>query len=488
MQDPDPKRPSPSPRRSTGWWRRLTRDRISAIAAGAALIVVIGLVAIPLAVVHRPDPLKEPAFSETLGPIPVSEDAVDAVNAVLAPRVGDPSPDERAMASRLGQLGPEAIPVIIGMLSGSVPAAEFAHGTTDQPIHPAALACREQVLFASLKKFNSKDVVTFASRNAPFASLGEQLVFARVLGEQASLEAQDALLAMLAGVEPIQLQRDYVRGTFEQALGECLSSGPAALRNLSNAVAGLDPALLPTLARAVGRTRGQASSLFLAHLLERTPEVDVVALEELARVAESSGIELPEEQLAKVRRLVDSPDATLARSAISLLGRLCDRESFGRLVEHLEDQERLVSAAAHWSLRNMARMDLGATPEAWLSWHEQQNTWWEQDSPGLLEALRSSDASRVIAALNEWMRHPFFKHEAARAIGPLAVDRNLALASAAISALERIGSTQACDSLVQALQFDDARRAQACKALHTLTGLDLPAEYVRWSEALSDPR
>ncbi len=489
MGEIDPKRFERRAGLPAGRVRRDSCDRTTWITASAALVMVVALIAIPIAVESNLDSPESAATNPTAAaPAIISQDALVAVNAVLAPGVGVPTPDLNSMAKRIGLVGPQAIPVVVAMLCGSVPAPEFANGTQDKPIHPAALACREKVLFASLRQFPAKDVVTHLRRNAPFMSLDERIVFARLLGEVGNLDAQDALIELVCGIEPVQLRRDYVKSTLEDALARCVSGDPAALKALSKATPSIDPTLLPLVARAVGRMRGPSSAVFLARLLEKSAELDVVALQELARVTESSGIALSEDCLAKVRNMLDHKDVNVVRAAISVLGRLCDRDSFGVLARQLEDNDRLVSAAAHWGLHSMTRVDCGETQEAWLVWRDEQDAWWSARSPKLLDNLQSNDAAKVFAALNELNRHPFFKHDSARAIGPLASAPQTSLAISAISALESIGSTQACDALVQSLLIDDARRIPACKALHTLTGLNFPAEYTVWSNALSDLR
>ena len=476
--------------RSKSLRRRLRRDRLTTLAATSALLLVVALVAVPIAV----DSLFEDPKESVWGPSQpagrpagrADDDALHAVNTILAPGVDAPKPQVSTMAKRLGALGPNAIPVVVGMLCGEIESPQFEEGSLDQPIHPEALARREQALFASVCHFSSKDVVAQLQSRIEESPYEVRLVLARLLGEVATLEAQAALLELLGKLEPEQLQREYARVTLEEALARCVARDPAAVQQLSKLVRKLNPTLLPLLARGVGKTRGPVSAAFLAHLLGKSAELDVIAMTELARVTDSSGIALPESALVDLRRLMDHADPTVQRTAIAVLGRGCDRESFDSLVRLLGSPNRLVSTASGWSLRNMARADLGMLPGPWLDWREGQDTWWRETFPRLEEQLRSEQPAAVFGALKELSDRPFFKHDVANAIGPLAADSQISVALPAIAALERIGSTQATGWLIQALAVDEERRMPAAKALRNLTGLDLPAEHLDWSRALLD--
>lgn len=476
--------------RPAGRPRRLHCDRYTAIAASAAVLALVALIAMP-AVVESPG--ESGADAPVASGVPAKPAAAEpveplrAVCAVLAPAAKGPKPNAVAMAKRLGGIGAGAIPVVVGMLCGDVPAPAVAEGTADQPIHPEALARREQVLFASLQRFRSKDVVAHLRSRAPTATYETRLVLVRLLGEVGTPDAMNALVDLLSGFEPMQLQRDYLKTTVEGAIARCIAQDPASLQQLSRASLKVDRALIPLLARGVGRTRGPASAAYLARLLGKSREMDLVAAQELARVTETSGIALPDTSLADVRRLLEHPDRSVQRTAATVLGRLCDRASFDALVLRLEDRDKLVCAAARWSLRSMAQSDLGAAPAPWIAWREQQDAWWNLHGTELLEELRSSDSAQVFASLKELVQHPFYKHESARAIGPLASSPQAAIALSAISTLQRLGSPQAAPWLIESLTIDDERRAPATAALQALTGLKLAGEYALWSKALPTP-
>jgi len=479
------------PTNKTGRSKRPCRfrcDRFTAIVAVSALLATVALVAIPVAVNHWSAPAERGVH---VGPLARRfwreldwAKTLREVNNILAPGVAAPTPDAAEMAARLGNLGPDAIPVIVAMVCGVVPAPEVAAGTMDQPIHPGALAQRENALLGSLRHFRSKDVIAHILFSAPDASEDERIVFARLLGDIGTLEAQDALLEVLDFVDPAALQSDQLQRTVETAIQSCAATEPAAVPALSKSVAKHSKVLLPLLARAVGGIRGPESAAFLARLLGKSLDLDIIVLAELGRVTDSSAIALSDSQLSEIRRLLDHYDSRIVRAAMTVLGKLCDRESFGAIIPRLADNDRLVCGAAHWSLRSMARVDLGDAQEPWLEWLGEQESWWQSKFPALCENLRSEDPTKVFAALSDLNRRPFFKHELAKAIGPLASGTSTPIAMQAIAALAQIGSTQASPWLIEALRSDDDRREIAWQTLRDLTRLDLALDHDAWSRAL----
>lgn len=489
MPFPEHRRRSGDADESAAAPRPKRRDRISALSAAAALLLAVALLAVPWAVdswLESTEMPGEPTTPSAGMPAAASVAPLDAVSAILSPSASGPKPDPAAMARRLGALGASAIPVVVGMLCGEIPLPQVEEGTWDQPIHAEALARREQVLLESLRHFRSKDVVEHLRGQASSLPYEGRLVCARLLGEVATLDAQAALLELLERFDPAELEREYARTILEGALTRCVTHDPAALRELSKRLSRIDTSLLPVLARAIGRTRGPRSAEFLARLLGRSAALDVLAMSELARVSESSGIALSDSALSDVRRLLDHDDGNVQRTAITLLGRAGDRQSFDALLTRLGAKDRMVSAAARWSLRTFAGKDLGAAPQPWLDWRDEQDAWWTTRYDAVREQLDSGESAVVFSALRELSERTYFRHEISADIGPFSIDERLELALPAISALERLGSTQAGPWLVRALEFDDARRAPAAAVLRKLFGSDLPAEHAVWARAIAD--
>lgn len=470
--------------RDTGVARKRSH-RASSVASAAAALALVTLIALPAAVETWLAPEGEsPAPADSTQP---AAEPLRLVQDVLAPPAKGPKPDVDAMARQIGLLGDCVIPTVVGMACGELPFPEAARGADGGDIHPLALANQQPVLFASLRHFRSRDLVRhLRSAGTGDAAVEKRLVVARMLGIVGTPDALSALLDVMDGIESLNLSRAYVQSTIEEAIAKCLAHDPACTRTLGHATRECNYAALPLMARALGRTRGMASAALLTKLLGRGPEVDRVVIQELGRVARQSGFALPEVDLRELRRLLDSPDARVQRSAIAVLGDLNDHASFDKLLLRMADKDELVARAARASLTTMVGSDLGADVESWNAWRDGEETWWKDQAPALLADLKSEDPSRVFAALSALISRRFFRHDIAHAIGPLAEHPRVEVASSAIQALERLGSGQAAPWLVRALMIDDERRPIAGRALRTLTGLDLAPEYALWVAALPE--
>jgi HEAT repeat protein len=83
------------------------------------------------------------------------------------------------------------------------------------------------------------------------------------------------------------------------------------------------------------------------------------------------------------------------------------------------------------------------------------------------------------------LQHPFVRHEASEALGPVLLQADPDLALTACSALAQLGSSRSLEWLVSALTSDDRPlRMEARAALMRLTGLDLPADPIAWGRAI----
>jgi HEAT repeat protein len=484
--------------------RRSGQVRNGPIAAIAALMASLAVVAI---VVRRSHKTRSPApaartvdlasqpASRTGGsevipsePSPGSAQPVDsgrALESARTPTAGGSKRDLEAMTRRIVQLGPSAIPVVVGILCGEIDDPEFVAGEPDGSAHAVAIEHQQQILMESLRRFRASDVLpVLREKGSGQANLDTRLVVANLLGKMGSAQAFDVLIEVVSGIEPIHLMRSYVQGTLEDAVTACLKSDPKTYGKLANLQRTAPASLWPLLIRSLGRTRNRQSAESLVWFLGRSSELDPLVIEELGQVTEGSGISLSETALGSIRPLLDHPTIQVQRSAAVVLGKLGDRASFEALAKRVNTGDRTVAAAALWSLKIMTRADLGHNPQAWLAWRDLEETWWREDAPSLLSDLHSEDSGQVFDAISALMQRPFFKHDIAQAIGPLATAGDLAVALSAVNALERIGSSLAIPWLVQALTLDDSRRAPVRSALHALTGLDLPGEYAVWSSVL----
>lgn len=409
-----------------------------------------------------------------------------AVLEVLSPPLDGPTPDPGTLKARLLALGDAALPLEIAILCGEFDMPEFVPGSADRPVHPIAIASRDDVLLGVLQSAPAASVLQCLRRypdaNTP---VDVRLVLARLLGELDADGALEALLDLANGIEAIQFKRAYVVNRLEAALGRRIERTTHVGARLQSAFSKTDPALWPALARAAGRSRSPEVASFLVFVLGRTPELDAVAMQTLSGLVERIGARIPDEQLSEIRRMLEHSDPRVRRTASMVLGRLRDRAAASQLIDALASDDPLVVAAARGALHELAGTDLGADARAWEGWLASEEHWWEIAEETLSAQLVSADAGQVFDAMRAFLDHPAFAREAGVRIAELVLAPEAPIASAAIDALRRIGAPFALAGLVAALDRTDEEREHAAVALRELTGLRHPSEPGPWREALA---
>lgn len=409
-----------------------------------------------------------------------------AVVAVLTPPASGEAPDPAAMAQAIVKLGTPAIPAVVAALSGELDVPIELPDGSGEPVHPAALAARDEVLGTALRAFEPRAVVEhLAARSQGDAPMDFKLFAAGLLGELDDAGALPALLAITSSIEPIHLRRTYVQQSLEGGIASQLERRTDSLAQLERAAKDAGPELTCVLARSVARVRSARCLQFLLRQLGHHAEADPVILVAIGKSAGDGGLAVDPADLAELRDLLTSPEPATQRAAAATIGRLRDEESFDTLAALMGGRELLVAAAAHWSLTQLTGKDLGDDPRVWLDWKAAEDAWWQESGPGLIANLRSDDPAAVHEAIGVLVQHPLVRHEVSDALGPILLQADPDLAIVACSALARLGSARSLDWLVSALSSDDRPlRMQALTALEHLTGLDLPADPLAWGRVV----
>jgi hypothetical protein len=418
------------------------------------------------------------------GPVELDPALVARVQSVLTPPATAAAPSQAAMTSALVALGDGALPVVVALLAGEVEVPETARESLD-PVHPAAVAARSDVLRAALARLDQSALVEhLALRAGGDAALDWKLFALGLLARVDEPQAPRAALDIAASIEPIHLLRSYVLESVELALSAQIERRPETLDLIEVASREAGPELCCALARSAARVRCALSVEFLAQLLGQHAEADPVILGALGELADG-GLAIDSVSLGHLRELLSSEDLDTQRATAVALGRLRDEGSLEALCALLVDHDARVSSAARWSLRILVGTDLGATPEPWLAWMERERAWWTDRAPKWLEDLRSDQVGEVLNAIRELMQHPVLRHDVSEALGPLLVHPDRGVALAANDAILRLGSSRALTWLAAALASDDERvRESAHGTLRQLTGLQLPPDGEQWAKAL----
>ena len=427
------------------------------------------------------------AHSELVGALwpELDQQLVARVQAVLTPPATAAAPSLKLMTNELVAFGDGAVPVLVAMLAGEIEVPETARDTLD-PVHPAALAARSEVLRAALARLDQRTLVQHLELRAGGQAPLDFKLFA--LGLLAGVDQEEAprvAVDLVVSIEPIHLMRSYVLDAVETSLAAQIERRPDALVLLEHAAEEAGPELCCALARSAARVRSAHSVEFLAGMLGRHAEADPVILGAIGQLAGDGGLAVDGQALGQLRSLLASGDVDTQRAAAVALGRLRDGESLAALCDLLGSDDERISSAAHWSLRTLAGADLGSAPEPWIAWRDREQAWWTERAPALLEALRSDQTGEVLDAISVLAQHPFLRHGVAEAMGPLLVHPDAGVALSACDTIAKLGSSHPLSWLVSALSSSDERvRAAAHAALRQMTGLELPADAAQWAKAL----
>ena len=192
---------------------------------------------------------------------PAAAVAVDAgmlatVAAILSPPADADAPEPAAMVEKLCNLGPPAVPVLVGMLAGEIEAPVAVPGTDDRPVHPLALEQRTPVLQETLACLPANAVLehlTTRLESSPETQV--RLLIADLLGGVEDPEACKLLVSLIEDLDPLELRRRYVQETLESALAAHLVRTPDALDFVWQSGFDAPAERLGIFARAIGGTR-----------------------------------------------------------------------------------------------------------------------------------------------------------------------------------------------------------------------------------------
>ena len=405
------------------------------------------------------------------------------VEAILAPPESGPEPEFDQLVARIVELGPSAIVPLLALSCGDASAPEFTPGTADLPVHPRAIEIRARVLEASLARFKDDQLVPVALGYARGdAALDIKLVIVRVLGTRSASSALPAIFATLDGVDAVHFQRAFVQQSIESALAALLEQDPMRIEGLEERCR---PELLPSLARAAGSVRSTKTIDWLGRQLGRDDQLDLLLLRQLGHAGGGGRLAIPDEALRRMRDSLNQNSDERRRVAAVMLGELHDESVYDELVGLLDDEDVLLVGAARGALTKLVGRDLGPEVDAWYDWRVAQDAWYDQEAPAVYDQLFDDAPALASNAIAQLLSHPFFRHEAAAAVGERLAGSDGTLFTTACTALSLLGSSRGVGGLVEALdREDESQRETACAALHALTGLDLPPERMAWVSAL----
>lgn len=397
---------------------------------------------------------------------------------------------------RLADHGPQLVPLLFGILTGEAqePAveeearpewegAELVH----RKLRPGSV---DALVYAALAEQPPAVVVEHLEGTATGEAPTEiRVLAARVLALTGGPKALGVMLEILSSMDPLQLQRPFLRGPFEAAVAEILRRHPAGLRDLSARLEDEHVQLTLLVVDALPAELVADGVPFVLGLFARDDELDLALMEQLANLASSpqaagdSWASLDCRQA--VRTYLRAEDWRMRCRAAVAVAKLHDIESLETLIKMFEDEHRSVQRTALWSLREMTGKTFEADTVQWSRWVAAERAWFAGPRAEVEWQILSGEDEQIIAGLRALILHPLFRDSAADLLGPLLPDASPAVFGAIVGLLTQLQSPHAAHHLVACLGVADEFRSDgAWRALKDLTQLSLPQERAAWKQSL----
>ncbi len=281
-----------------------------------------------------------------------------------------------------------------------------------------------------------------------------------------------ALLFALASPADPELPFDSrLASQLEHSLAAILSRDVSAWAGLTRTFPTLDERVTMIVLRAVSEAASPQAMDFLGALLGRDPSQDVIVLAQLGRVVEFLRAAPSQRTLDYVHESLGSLDPQVRREACLVLGRLEDAQATAEVIELLVDEDPLVAETAYWALKRITGESLNGDVDRWRLWYDREQTWWQDEASGVLEALHGDDVARVAAALRAVVGHGLYRHELAAEVALELRHPNDAIVAQACAVLGVLRSRRVADELQLLLETASERvRPHAEAALVRIRG------------------
>ncbi len=390
------------------------------------------------------------------------------------------------LARELGAIGPQAPAVLVAMLTGDLETTDWeSAGLTLAQAGPSASSDRE-ILLAALQLLPEARVARALSEAcANDAPLERRLVGLNALGELRSGAGVATWIELAQGIEPVHLERAFVRAQLDTALSACLAGSGVGFELLQQRLQRLDPALLPTIVRATAQSGHRQGVDLLFGLRGRERELDRGLLDSLSTLARATIGDVGAERSAWMQGFLAEEDARLRLAAVQALGRVRDPLAAPALIRALSDADPAVARSAQAALEALSGLNGVREAGPWEAWLQREEQWAAGARTDALAALRDPDQARAVEAMGEIALHPLFRHESAQALGEALARSEPLVVTSACAVLLQLDSLAAADALVELLAAADPQlRDAAHGALQKLTGRKLPPEVELWRRAI----
>ena len=350
--------------------------------------------------------------------------------------------------ARLANVGPDAIPVLLGIL-----------GDESSPF-----TAQESSIVAALKRFDRTQLLPPILRATSTEATG------RV--RAASIEALGAAgdrrdLRLLCKIASPVSANDDLDPLVEPALRR--ATADIFLRDFGSYLAIQDllrsqlSATRLCLYRALADTGAAQSLPILVQRLGADALEDPILLTEIARGSRS--VPLPPEIGVReaLRAYLHSDQAILIQAATTSLGNLEDPEVVPELVAQLSHPDSFVREASHAALCRITGEKLLPDRERWSAWFASESDWYRKHAAGCIEDLRTGVGVRKNLAIAEISKHPLYREEFTVHVLRMLPRESEALQRQGICALGILGSASALPYLEAQSGDSNAELASAAR-------------------------
>ena len=385
------------------------------------------------------------------------------------------------LVERLLARGAVDVPAIFETLRlGSLDAAQPEAGA-----HEVSLSeLQQRALLDALKRMPQSWRALFQEFSHSESARPERAAALRVIGEIGAASDVSLMLDLARTAPALADSGESVDPQFQSSVEKLLGRDVHAFGQFETLFFAADAPLRPLLVQAISNAGTLAAVEVLAHLLGKDGELDVILMTGISHTAASLAAPFDARIEESVRNCLTASSENLVREAALAVGKLEDADALPMLVTLLSHSNRGVRENALWSLKKISGLCFAANEKAWSAWLKVEQNWWRESAPALFSRLETAKRPEALAIVQEVARRRYPRH-------PLAAELSRALSHPdnevrrlTCVALGEFRSRTAVPALLVCLDDADPDvRIEAGRALHAVTGEDLPPVRAAWTRA-----
>lgn len=395
-------------------------------------------------------------------------DGLAEVWAALLPDARSGEPTVESLVARLLRLGESAVAPVVAVLTGEAQEPDVSYD-----VHPRAVELRLAVLHEALRRLPRAAVIeTLASHAGTPRDADRRILVVSTLAVVGGRDALERALALAAGLDAVQHERDFVRAPLERTFARFAEADRSALASLSAALERASGAWAVLLAHVVAGVRQPEAAVTLARNLGRDARLDVELVRGIGRCAAFSPSVYEPRELERLRQGLRAKDLELVHATMETLAIVGDADVAGTLVDALESREASTAFVARRALEILCGGARGTDVGAWRAYVDAETAWATDRLPLLADSIAEGNAEVLAATATELLSHPLSRVRAAAALRPRLAAAEPGQRALGARLLGQIGARNAVPWLVELVHDSEpVVRTAATDSLVALTGL-----------------